>query len=49
MTGATDFYIPSFWRFSYATLLLAAQLVAVLLLQSPVSMAQSACNTSGSG
>jgi hypothetical protein len=49
MTAATDFYIPSFWRFRQATLLLAAHFVAVSLIQAPVSMAQSASNTSGSG
>lgn len=49
MTGATDFYIPPSWRFRQATLLLAAHLVAVSLIRAPVSMAQSACNTSGSG
>ena len=49
MTAVTDFYIPSSWRFKQATLLLAAHFVAVSLIQAPVSMAQSACNTSGSG
>ncbi len=46
MTGATDFYISPSWRFSFATLLLAAQMLAALMLQTPVSIAQSAGNTS---
>lgn len=48
MTAATDFYIPSSWRFRQITLLAAAHFVAVTLIQAPVSMAQSDCNTSGS-